>query len=362
MRIFIFLIVFSGVALSWSYAITLLIVYTFLPFSDFLSILLFLSSLGAMSFLIGTIWSHTHPHRVFALLYKYWSIWLWALTIAGLVALAFLMVAIFTGIVYIHPLHLSFYALLVFWLNVHGLWNSTHPKIREYSIDIHTPHAWHGKKIILVSDMHYGNIYTSEDAKKLVDTINTLSWEIVLIPGDLFDGPEIDYVWVAREFERIQAPYGVIFTNGNHEEYSNTLWILKAIEGAGITILNDKKIILGGMIFAWVSYHDTETPLGLTRVLDGLSLDPDMPIILLKHKPTLHTILSGYPIDLVVSGHTHRGQMWPFALITDLIYGKYVYGLSVDGNTSSITTSGVGTWWPPQRLGTQSEIVVITIR
>ena len=93
-----------------------------------------------------------------------------------------------------------------------------------------------------------------------------------------------------------------------------------------------------------MSYHDTETPLGLTRVLDGLSLDPDMPTILLKHKPTLHTILSGYPIDLVVSGHTHRGQMWPFALITDLIYGKYVYGLSVDGNTSSITTSGVGTW------------------
>ena len=362
MRIFIFLIVFSGVALSWAYGMSSLVIHIFPALTSISYELLAFSGLGTLSFIIGTLWSHIRPHRAFAFLYKYWAIWLWAITIAWLIALVFLIVALAIGIIYMESFYLWIFLTIVVGLNIYALWKSAHPKICEYTIDIHTPHTWHGKKIVLVSDMHYGDIYTSEDAKKLVDTINTLSWEIVLIPWDLFDGPKIDYARVAREFVQIRAPYGVIFTNGNHEEYSNTSWILKAIEGAGITILNDKKIVLGGMIFAWVSYHDTETPIGFTRSLDSLALEIGKPTILLKHKPTLHTILRDYPIDLVVSGHTHRGQMWPFSLITDLMYGKYVYGLSVDGNMSSITTSGAGTWWPPQRLGTQSEIVVITIR
>ena len=98
------------------------------------------------------------------------------------------------------------------------------------------------------------------------------------------------------------------------------------------------------MVFAGVTYHDTETVAGLTKNLDKLNLDPTKPTILLKHKPTLHTTLANYPIDLVVSGHTHQAQMWPFSIVTYMIYGKYVYGKVVKDGMTAITTSGVGTW------------------
>lgn len=196
----------------------------------------------------------------------------------------------------------------------------------------------------MVADTHYGNIYDEENAQKLVHQINSLSGEIVLIPGDFFDGPKIDFIKVANEFSNIQAPYGVIFSNGNHEEYRNTEGMLQALEKAHIQILNNKKITLNGLNFAGVTYTATETEHGLRTMLDAMDIHPSEATILLKHKPSLQKVLESYPIDLVVSGHTHRGQMWPFSLIPRMIFGKYSYGFFEEGRLNSITTSGVGTW------------------
>lgn len=82
----------------------------------------------------------------------------------------------------------------------------------------------------MVADTHYGNVYGARDAKNLVRRINKLSPEIVLIPGDFFDGPLIDYSSIVSEFGCINAPHGVLFANGNHEEYTHTKTILKSIK------------------------------------------------------------------------------------------------------------------------------------
>lgn len=193
----------------------------------------------------------------------------------------------------------------------------------------------------MIADTHYGNIYDEKDAEKLVQTINTLSGDIVLIPGDFFDGPKIDFEKIARIFKNINTPYGTIFSNGNHEEYRNTESMLQALEKAHIQILNNKKVTLDGLTFVGVTYMRTESASGLTQALDELHLDPNTANILLKHKPSLQNTVAKYPIDLVVSGHTHRGQIWPFFLIPRLIFGKYSYGFSTDGRLNSITTSGV---------------------
>ncbi len=235
----------------------------------------------------------------------------------------------------------------------------------------------------MISDTHYGNIYGISSARSLVKRINTLGAEIVLIPGDFFDGPLIDYASIVKEFGAIEALYGVLFTNGNHEEYTHNAKILKSIRNPvlgirkpkateklhhslakceqEITVINNEKIEINGMVFAGVTYHDTETPAGLTQNLNNLSLDINKPTILLKHKPTLHNILGKYPIDLVVSGHTHQAQMWPFSLVTYMLYGKYSYGIVRKNGMTSITSNGVWSWWPPHRIGTRSEIVVIEI-
>jgi len=184
--------------------------------------------------------------------------------------------------------------------------------------------------------------------------------DIVLLPGDLFDGVRMDYTSIVDVFSQIQAPHGVLFVNGNHEEYRNTSEIHDAITRANnITILNGETRRIGGVTFAGVGYHDTHEATDLRAALDTLELTE--PTILLKHTPTLQDVLAEYPINLVVSGHTHHGQMWPFSLITDRMYGKYAYGHAEDGKKHSITTSGFGTWGPPQRLGTRSEIILIQI-
>lgn len=196
----------------------------------------------------------------------------------------------------------------------------------------------------MVADTHYGNIYSKEDARKLVERINALSGEVVIIPGDFFDGPKTDFDGVAQEFRNIKAPLGTLFANGNHEEYRNTGAIIESLENAKITILNNKKVVLNGITFAGVTYHASESVAGLKHNLEMFNLQKDEPVVLLKHKPTLHSTIQEFPVDLVVSGHTHRGQMWPFSYITDMIYGKYSYGYSHDKNLFSITTSGVGSW------------------
>ncbi len=180
----------------------------------------------------------------------------------------------------------------------------------------------------MIADTHYGNVYGVHDAKNLIKRINKLSPEIVLIPGDFFDGPLIDYTAIVSEFGNIQAPHGILFANGNHEEYTHTKTILKSIKHPilrirklapnkklheslqeckqEITVINNEKIEIDGIVFSGVTYHDTETSDGLIRNLDILKLEEEKPNILLKHKPTLHTTIAKYPIDLVVSGHTHK--------------------------------------------------------
>jgi hypothetical protein len=120
--------------------------------------------------------------------------------------------------------------------------------------------------------------------------------------------------------------------------------MIAALESAGIRILNNQKVIIDDITFAGITYHDTETPLGLQTHLDSLELDPTIPTILMKHKPTLHSVVASYPVDLVVSGHTHQGQMFPFSLLSRAVYGRYEYGMVEQGRLTAITSSGLGSW------------------
>lgn len=235
-------------------------------------------------------------------------------------------------------------AVLCLGLNAHALYAGFVPHIQEYSIKIDKNHGWNGKKIVLISDMHYGFIHGKIEANYLVKKINAIQPDIVLIPGDFFDGPTMDFREITDIFAGINAP--TFYVNGNHEEYRNTQHILDAIETSDMIILNDETIAVdSGMNISGVTYHINKTEAGLTSTLDAITpTTSDTINILMRHEPTLHTVIEPYGYDLVVSGHTHRGQMWPFSLLTESIYGKYVHGLNQDGNMYSFTTSGVGNW------------------
>jgi predicted MPP superfamily phosphohydrolase len=339
--------------------------------------------IGTLCFIVGIIGANVWPQKTFSRIYFIGAVWHGVITIAGFIAVFALFIGMIFDYSYTNNLWAIAFVVITLLTNIWGIYASWIPRIVTYQVHIDKEHTWHGKKIVMIADTHYGNIYGTRDAKALVNRINKLSPEIVLIPGDFFDGPFIDYSSIVREFGCIKAPHGVLFANGNHEEYTHTKTILKSIKHPilrirkpasnqklqdslqeckqEIVVINNEKVEIDGMVFAWVTYHDTETPVGLIKNLDLLNLDDAKPTILLKHKPTLHTTLEKYPIDLVISGHTHRWQMFPFSLVTDIVYGKYVYGKVEKGGQTAITTSGVGSWWPPQRVGTRSEIVVIEI-
>ncbi len=375
--------ILSSIFLSWTYMMTSIITQIFPIFSGFSWEIIVFFLIGTLLFIIGIIGANVWPRKIFSQIYFIGAVWHWIITISGLIAICFLFIGIITNYSFTDNTWGIFFICISLLVNIWGIYASWVPKISKHTIKINKEHTWHGKKIVMVADTHYGNVYGSHDAKNLVKRINKLSPEIVLIPGDFFDGPLIDYSGVVSEFGNIQASHGVLFANGNHEEYTHTKTILKSIKHPilrirklapnkklheslqknkqEIIVINNEKIEIEGIVFSGVTYHDTETAEGLIRNLDALDLEEKKPNILLKHKPTLHTTIEKYPIDLVVSWHTHSWQFFPLSLIMKMVYGKYVYGKVEKNNQTAITTCGVGTWWPPQRVGTRSEIVVIEI-
>jgi predicted MPP superfamily phosphohydrolase len=147
---------------------------------------------------------------------------------------------------------------------------------------------------------------------------------------------------------------------GNHEEFGAEEAFLRAVRAANIRTLIDEKIEIDGLQIIGVDYHNCAKREDFRAVLTHLAIDHSRPSLLLKHEPKDVQVAADAGISLQLSGHTHRGQMWPLGYIADVIYKGYAYGLKRAGATQVYTSSGVGTWGPPLRVGTDSEIVRIT--
>ncbi len=374
------ILLLSTILLLWTHTMMYFVVTVFPFFWPYIDII---AMTGTFAFLVGIVWANVWPRPLFSKIYFIWALSVSGFTIPGFIAIFYILIGNLFDITYTSNIALVIFIVLSLGFNLWWIYASWVPKITTYKVNLNKEHNWHGKKIVMIGDTHYGNIYGVKAAKKLVERINKIAPEVVLIPWDFFDGPLIDYNSIVKEFGCINTPHGVLFANGNHEEYTHTKEILKTIKNPvfgkrkpkstealkttlatchqEITVINNEKIEIDGIVFAGVTYHETETVDWLTKQLDLLDLDSEKPTVLLKHKPTLHPTIEKYPIDLVVSGHTHQAQMWPFSIITYMIYGKYVYGKVEQNGLTAITTSGVWSWWPPHRIGTRSEIVVIEL-
>ena len=125
-----------------------------------------------------------------------------------------------------------------------------------------------------------------------------------------------------------------------------------------MTVLNNEKKEINGMQIVGVDYRDSLNRTKLEEMLKNL-IDKNKPSVLLKHAPFDLDITEKAGVNMELSGHTHRTQMWPLNFITQLVYKGYDYGLKSFGNMSVYTSDGVGTWGPPVRVGTNAEIVSI---
>jgi hypothetical protein len=221
------------------------------------------------------------------------------------------------------------------------------------------PESWRGRTAALVSDTHLGAVRNQGFVRRVVALINNQEPDVVFIAGDVFDGTQVDAERIAEPWSQLAAPFGSYFVGGNHEEFTGRDKFFTALARHGIRVLNNEKIEVDGLQLLGVHFWEASYPERFRTILQSMAISRERAAVLLLHAPDHLEIPAQEGISLQLSGHTHGGQFFPFTLLVRRIYGQYAHGLQRFGDMNVFVTWGAGTWGPPLRLGTQSEIVII---
>ena len=254
-------------------------------------------------------------------------------------------------------------AIVALGITAWGIRNAFSPQVKNISVKIkNLPESWQGKTAVQISDVHLGHIYRSGFLEKVVIMINDVNPDIVFITGDLFDG--IDYREIISSTDSLNdlKAKHVFMVTGNHENYLGAINAKKALENnPKIKILENELVDVDGLKVIGFDYPKGEGfGFHFKEAFKKLkNYNPKDANILLYHEPKNIQEAKDLGVKLQLSGHTHKGQTFPFNLITHLVYNGYDYGLSTLGDYNIYTTNGVGTWGPPMRVGNRSEIVSI---
>lgn len=248
-------------------------------------------------------------------------------------------------------------------VGVYGLIHARKIVVKNIDIKLQQlPVSWEGRKVVFVSDLHLGQIHGENFSRKVVDKINALNPDIVFIGGDLYDGFPTNIKKATKPFVDLRSNLGVYFITGNHEEFRDNKPFIDAVKEVGIRVLDDEVIEVEGVQIIGVDYLNTRDREKFIEIISNMNLDKDKPSILLKHEPKDVDVASAQSISLQLSGHTHRAQVWPLGYLPRKVYKGFDYDLKNIGETQVFTSSGVGTWGPPLRVGTDAEIVLIRFK
>ena len=257
----------------------------------------------------------------------------------------------------------------------YGIVNATMPRVVNYTIDAPAlSPMWSGKNIILISDTHLGVVRSQSFMKKVVGQVNALQPDLVLIAGDIIDGPVFNYARGLSPLANIKSTYGVVYTPGNHEGYNREPEKFYPAVKPLVTTLIDSAKEINGTTIVGLDYKIESKEAAQARfrsILGTTNSEKTQPTIALLHDPKNAKALMESGVSLIVSGHTHCGQFFPINLVVKSIYKEFTYGVNTldekdsSGNSimsTAITTCGAGTAMSPLRLGTNPEIVVIHVK
>ncbi|MGL4450405.1 MAG: metallophosphoesterase [Sarcina sp.] len=256
--------------------------------------------------------------------------------------------------------------LIVIAIFLYGRYNASKVKITNYNIKINKKSDLEKLEVILISDLHLGYINDNNKFKRNVDIINTLKPDIIAIAGDVFDenfkalqNPDE----TKKIFNELNSTYGTFLSFGNHDAGDTFEGMKSFVKNTNIRLLEDE-IIEFGDSFAIGGRRDL-TPMGFSggerKKEWNENKTKELPTIVLEHQP----IFKEYKkedVDLILSGHTHKGQIFPFNLITKMHFENHYGYVKLKSGIQTIVTSGLGTWGPPIRLASRNEIAKITIR
>jgi predicted MPP superfamily phosphohydrolase len=242
----------------------------------------------------------------------------------------------------------------------YGMYNAYSPVFKTYQINI--PKQVSGIQslnIIMASDLHFGDLSGSGQAKKLVKLINSKEPDLVLFPGDIIDDDITPFLeeGIPEILKQIEAPVYASF--GNHDR--DDVDLVSIFNNSGMNVLDDDVIELPGGI-TLIGRKDRGYQDVVRAELSALmkQVDVSKPVFLLEHQPYDLDIAAKNGVDLILSGHTHRGQVAPGNLVTNRLF-ENDWGYLKKGKMQSIVSSGYGFWGLPLRIGTRSEIVQIHV-
>ncbi len=248
------------------------------------------------------------------------------------------------------------------WIAAHHVWETDYTIVSE---KVDEP-----LRIALIADAHLGITLDGEDFAKEMKKIQAAEPDMVVIVGDYVDDDSVktDMERACEALGELDTKYGVYYVFGNHDTgyYQrrdfNELDMRKALAANGVTILEDQGVPIGDD-YVLIGRRDRSTRWRATAGDLMQDVDPAKYSIMLDHQPNDYDAESAAGTDLVLSGHTHGGHMFPAGFVGLIMKSNdKLYGLEKRDNTTFVVTSGISGWAIPFKTGTHSEYVIIDIQ
>jgi len=238
--------------------------------------------------------------------------------------------------------------------------------VRETEIKI--PKLQNEVRIMQISDAHIGVLYSETYLSKIVERTNRYTPDFVVITGDLAETKAVVQQGMLSPLSNLKAP--AFFVAGNHESYAGLEHVLKAISEQNVRILQNEVVETHGIQLIGLDYlkadekaYDvlsSKSKNTVKSVLAELEIKTELPTVLLSHNPTGINYALAHGVDLMISGHTHKGQVFPFSIITKLAF-EFHGGLYKKGKIQVFVSSGVGGSVTRMRLGSFNEINLLKL-
>lgn len=231
------------------------------------------------------------------------------------------------------------------------------------------PKEFDGFKIVQISDIHAGLTIKRDFIETVADEVKKLSPDLIAFTGDMADGSVLHLQHDLEPLANVFAPHGKFFVTGNHEYYSGVdQWVAHAREMGYDVLMNEHRLVTkdgASIVLAGVTdyggggfspAHKSDPAKAFAGAPTGTAR------LLMAHQPRSLFHTTDLDIDLVMMGHTHGGQFFPWNLVAT-IGQPFIKGLNKFGEkTWAYVSKGTGYWGPPVRVGARSEITVLTLR
>lgn len=219
-------------------------------------------------------------------------------------------------------------------------------------------------KIVQISDVHLGLIIGEERLRKILHIVKSENPDILISTGDLVDGQGDNLTRIAALLNEIKPRYGKFAITGNHEFYAGLTHSLEFLEEAGFTVLRGERVSVAGILHVVGVDDPAGKQYNLYNNISEKELLTGLPrntfTILLKHRPVINNGVIGL-FDLQLSGHVHKGQIFPLSIITGILYPVQEGLAYLSDNSYLYVSRGTGTWGPPIRVLAPPEVTVIEL-